>query len=129
MILFISFSKKKEFNGNRIEFIIKNEKGHFRISSLLMQKLIETNSTNELNKVFKNLKFFDNQFVIDFCFHYKNKNPLPKSYLKEKISKYELLKSNKLDYYSDVYDYLFVSCENENEKFVKYLLNIKKKKK
>jgi len=44
--------KKYDLNKERIEFIINNEKGPFRISSLLMKNLIETNDTYQLNRIF-----------------------------------------------------------------------------
>ena len=59
--------KEKRLNSEQLLFIIKNYIPYLNISFFLIKRLMEDNNKELLEILFINhLKFFDNNFVIDF---------------------------------------------------------------
>jgi len=116
--------KKDELNKKRINFIIKNENKSFRLSSSLIKELINQENETMLDEIFSNLMFFDNQFIIECCIYNKNKVPLSVSDLDSKIDKYKIFNIDHKKYYAyNIIKYMYIACENNNIKFLKFLIH------
>jgi len=114
--------KEDKLNSSRLLYIIENCIPLLNISTSLIIKLMEDNSKELLEVIFKNyFKFFDNFFVIDCLNYYKNKTPLSDSELYTKINddKYKLT----LTYWKENIHYLFKACKIGNKAAVIFLLD------
>jgi len=116
--------KKDELDKKRIKFIIKNENKSFRLSSSLIKELINQENETMLDEIFSNLMFFGNQFIIECCIYNKNKVPLSVSDLDSKIDKYKIFNIDHEKYHvHHIIKYIYIACENNNIKFLKFLIH------
>ena len=116
-----------QLSNERLLFIIENCTSYLNISSRLMTTLMKDNNKKLLETIFeKQLKFFDNEIIMNLLFNYKNKIPIPNSALYEQINNDKYKLSTELNrYIFDEYDssyYLFNACLLGNESMVKYLV-------
>jgi len=100
---------------------VKNETGHFRISSRLIKQLVKEEKAKLLDIIFKNFKFFDLELIRNLLLFYKNKKTLSpvdfnQLFLKEKYRIPCINKSN------SCIQYLIDACNKGDERFVKYLI-------
>jgi len=65
---------------------MKNFTKYFSISSNLIKKLIKEEEISLLDIIFENLKFYDNEFILQFLLYYKNKTEIITSHIKQQIS-------------------------------------------
>jgi ankyrin repeat protein len=110
----------------RLNFVIQHGK-YFNISSNLIKHLIKNGKMDFLDKIFGNLKFFDNDFIkLILCYLYKNKRPITDSLLRNIISlkKYRIPSSYdpQTNNYQKNFNYLVASCEKGNTAMVSYLI-------
>jgi len=116
-----------QLNSKRFQFIIENCSTYLNISSILIKLLMKNNHKELLEILFKkHLKFYDNEIIINLLTYYKNKIPISKSVLHQRIDNDKYKLSIKLDKrYLKKYDksyYLFNVCESGNEPIVRYLI-------
>jgi len=111
--------KKRWLTPERLEFIVKSENKRFKLSSNLMRSLITKEDTKLLNILFANLKFYDNEIIIEFCFMYKNKTPVSNLELNSKIEKYKIEVSDNED---GILNYFYDACSKNNDIMAKYLI-------
>eukprot|EP00833_Pecoramyces_ruminatium_P017644 jgi/Orpsp1_1/1191676/evm.model.d7180000087723.1 len=122
-IIFEMYNKKL-LTLERLQFIMKNCIKYIEISSNLIKRLIGDKNIYLLNVIFNNLKYYDNEFILNFLLYYKNKKPVSIKDLNQQISneKYKILIDDK--YSSKVNKYLINECNKKdiNMNLVKYLV-------
>eukprot|EP00833_Pecoramyces_ruminatium_P007802 jgi/Orpsp1_1/1181834/evm.model.c7180000078802.1 len=112
----------------RLNFIIKNCSNDLNISYSLIKSIIKDDNIVLLDLLFDNFKFYDNKFILDILLIYKYKTPISCSDLKEKISKYKILKgsnSNHNDYScygNKVGIYFYDAFQKINAPLSKYII-------
>ena len=74
-----------KFSSKVFKFILKINKDDL-ISSALIKRFIEDNNNKLLNIIFKNMKFYNDEFIKELLFRYKNKQGISKENLKHHIS-------------------------------------------
>jgi len=125
IVLWMYFNDK--LNSERLKFIIENFRNYLNVSSILINELIKTNNNVLLETILRyNIKFFDNEIIINLLFCYKNKTPISDYKLNDYLDmdKYKVpLKSNdeNIDSHNSSF-YLFNACKIGNEGMVKYLI-------
>jgi len=120
------------YNKNRLkiynsEVIIELNINDLYISSSLIRKLINDNKFEVLDIIFKNLKFYDNEFIKWLIYQYKNKISISPKELNQKFSnkKYKIPNS----YYKYFYEgptstisYLNNVIKDKNKHLTQYLI-------
>jgi len=108
--------------AERLQFIIENCNNDLKISTPLIKRLIKDNSIEILQIIFKSIKFFDHDFILNLLFYYKNRKPLSSDALNQFISneKYEI--STDDNYYNESYQYLICACRSGKEYLAKKLI-------
>lgn len=91
--------KKKLLNVKKLKFLVENCSDYLTFSSPLIKSLLKDNKTGFLDIIFEILNFFDNEFILQLLFHYKNQNTITTSNLKKQISKYKILNYQKSNSY------------------------------
>eukprot|EP00833_Pecoramyces_ruminatium_P009451 jgi/Orpsp1_1/1183483/evm.model.c7180000085407.1 len=110
-----------------LRYFIKNgtdnkiKKNHIKISSKLISTLIQEENNFLLDEIFKSFRIFDNEIIIDLCYHSKFKIPLSEGELNNKVNndKYKITCGDNI--YE--FNYLFDACKYEKEYIVKFLVN------
>ena len=134
--------KKRKLNSERFQFIIDNCTDYLNISSFFVKELILDDDIELLEVLFKNLKFFDNRFIINLLNYYNNKTPISNAYLYPLINndKFKILtkKNNKFfrknknrfiirfkfRNYKNSSIYPLNACENGNKAALKYFVEL-----
>jgi len=106
----------------RLHFITEKCTNYISISSTLIKKLIEKDNTLLLDVIFKNFKFFDNEFVLCLLTHYKNKLPITKSNFEFQIEKFKFSFNNFLHLKYKYHKYLISAFRLRNKSIVKYFV-------
>jgi len=119
--------KKGLLTCRNLQFIIEHCINDLSISTLLIKELIKDNNITLLNIIFKEFKFYDNQFILNLLLHYKHKKAINISNLNQLVSN-EIYKipidmgDEEINKNSSIY--LIKSCKNGNESLVKYLVEL-----
>jgi len=74
-----------EFNSEVLKFIFKINKDDL-ISSALIKRFIKNNNNKLLTIIFNNMNFYNDEFIKELLFKYKNKQGISKENLKHHIS-------------------------------------------
>ena len=84
------------------------------LSSNLIKELMKDNKITLLDIIFNHLKFYDNEFILQLLFHYKNKTAMTTSFLIQQISneKYKISVNN--EYSSRINKYLTNECKKRS---------------
>jgi len=122
----------KIYNNNNFtsnQFIMKNFTKYFNITSNTIKNLIKYKNTTLLDNIFRKLKFYDNDFILQLLLQYKNKIAISSSDLNQLISneKFKILINNTelisdkifvIDKYNelnnDVNKYLIFECQKKD---------------
>jgi len=96
--IIIEMYNNKLLNSERLQFIIKYCTDYFKVPSKLIKKLIKDENVDLLDIIYNNLKFFDNEFILQLLIYYKNKKVISTSELNQQISneKYRILVNSNL---------------------------------
>ena len=135
--------KENLLNPDLLNYIILQSNYNLEISSLLIKTLIKDNKNDLLDVIFKRIKIFDFEIIMELLLHYKNREPMSIEYLRHRISRddYKLSKTNYLDdaridddYSDDELDdafeevryscntYLYDSCLRGNMRTIRFLI-------
>ena len=108
---------------------MKNFTKYFNITSNTIKNLIKYKNTTLLDNIFRKLKFYDNDFILQLLLQYKNKIAISSSDLNQLISneKFKILINNTelisdkifvIDKYNelnnDVNKYLIFECQKKD---------------
>jgi len=69
-----------------LQFLIKYLNAYLNISSEFIKRLMIDKKVNFLDIIFSNLKFYDNEFILQLLFFYNNKTTISTLNLKQQIS-------------------------------------------
>ena len=96
--IIIEMYNNKLLNSERLQFLIKYCTDYFKVPSKLIKKLIKDENVDLLDIIYNNLKFFDNEFILQLLIYYKNKKVISTSELNQQISneKYRILVNSNL---------------------------------
>ena len=85
----------------RLQFLINYSNKYYNISSNFIKILIKDKNVSLLNIIFNHLKFYDNSFILQLLFYYKNKITISQTDLIQLISngKFKILINT--EYYFD----------------------------
>ncbi|KAG4102796.1 hypothetical protein H8356DRAFT_1032313, partial [Neocallimastix lanati (nom. inval.)] len=110
----------------RLQFIIESCNDFLKVSSDLTKKLIKDDNIILLDVIFKQFKFFDNEFIIGLLLNYRNKTPIDLNILSQQFEKYKLSVNinnrNFIRLKPKCHKYLISACESGNVEIVKYLV-------
>jgi len=116
----------KLLTSKRLKFLMNYCIKYFNISSNLIKKLMKDEEVNLLDIIFSNLKFFDNDFILQLLFYYKNKPTISTSALNQQISneKFKISIIFEDHRYNKTYKYLINECikKDINIYIIKYLV-------
>jgi len=113
----------KRITSERLQFIMKYFIEYFFISSNLVNKLMKDENVPLLDIIFRHFKFYDNDYILQLLFCYKNKTVISTSDLNQQISneKFNIntnFRNNKIN------KYLMNECYKKdiNKHIIKYIL-------
>jgi len=119
---------KDQLSNTRLKYIINNCSNYLNISSSLIKNLMKPSKKNIneylLEIIFRSIKYFDNESIIDLLLCYKNKIQKSDSELNQQLGRYEfpfVINHIEFDNYGGAI-YLFNVCEFGNLEMVKYLI-------
>ena len=106
----------------RLEFIVENCTNYLNISSRLVKRLMKNNEVTFLDVIFSNLRFFDDEFIIQLLLCYFNEVPIPT--LLQLISNKKFKISTHTKYTGDINKYLINECtkKHTNMQIIRYLV-------
>eukprot|EP00833_Pecoramyces_ruminatium_P015797 jgi/Orpsp1_1/1189829/evm.model.d7180000074797.1 len=120
--------QKNLLNVERLKFITENCNHYLSISTKLIKRLIQNDRFELLDNIFSSYKFFNNDFILQLLFNYKNKIPVSKKNLIQQIEKYEFQTYNKFNYYKFTKfrstKYLIAAFRIGTISAVKYFINL-----
>jgi len=113
--------------NERLQYIMNYCTKYFSITSKWIKKLIKNENVNLLDIIFSHFNFYDNNFILQFLFHYKNKIAISTLDLNQLISneKFKISIKDENTSCNTIDKYLENECnkKNVNIDIIKYLVD------
>jgi len=93
---------------------LQNKMKNYEITSKLIKILIKDKKVNLLDVIFSNLSFYDNDFILQLLFFYKNKISISTSDLIQQISNEKFKILTGYGYNENIDKYLYNECEKKD---------------